>query len=110
MFQSLARKATATASPVKISGVARVRVSRSANCDPAAPLNTSQNTVSGEAPAIITSSEENTTVASIAPAGHKTLAAADLAGLGSSRMARPLVVAVPGHQFAELHDAELPPQ
>ena len=37
MFQSLARNATATASPVKISGVARVRVSSAANCDPAAP-------------------------------------------------------------------------
>ena len=40
MFQSLARKATATARPVKISGVARVSVSSSANCEPAAPLTT----------------------------------------------------------------------
>jgi hypothetical protein len=42
--------------------------------------------VTGDAPAIITSIEEKTTVAAIAAAGHKTVAVAEVAGLGSSRM------------------------
>ena len=36
------------------------------------------------------------------------LAAIDEAGLGSSRMARPFVVSVPGHQLAQFHHAEFP--
>jgi hypothetical protein len=38
MFHSLARKATATASPVRIKGVARVSVSVRANSEPNAPF------------------------------------------------------------------------
>jgi len=38
MFQSLARKASAAASPVKISGVARVSISDTAKTEPKTPL------------------------------------------------------------------------
>jgi hypothetical protein len=69
MFQSLARKATATARPVKISGVARVSVSISANCVPAAPLMTSAKTENGSAPAASTRNELRISVTITAPTG-----------------------------------------
>src|SRR5690606_24742857 len=85
-FQSLARKATATASPVKISGVARVSVSTSAKGEPAAPLTTRPNTENGDAPAASTSSDDSRTVAATAPSGNSSVTAIVGAGLASSRM------------------------
>ena len=70
MFQSRARNATAAASPVRISGVARVRVSVSANCEPAAPFADQRRTPkSGEAPAASTSSAAKPSAAAIAASG-----------------------------------------
>jgi hypothetical protein len=69
MFQSFARKATATASPVKISGVARVSVSSNANCEPAAPFQTRWKTEKGDAPAASTRNAVMTRVRMIAATG-----------------------------------------
>ena len=53
----------------KISGVARVSVSRMANLEPAAPMTTCAKTAKGDAPAASTSSDEIRKVAATAPTG-----------------------------------------
>src|SRR5215813_13030169 len=93
MFQSLARKATAAARPVKISGVERVSVSRSANWEPAAPLRTRANVPSGEAPLH----------------GASTVRASDAPVRGSSRM-RLSLQAVTRHNESETFDGDAGPR
>src|SRR5688572_11808381 len=108
MFHSLARNATAAASPVKISGVARVSVSRNANCVPAAPLITAANTASGEAPPSNASSAATTKLATTATNGAiaQMLLAASVRG--SSRIG--LTKAVTGHHQAEMTDGHVAPR
>jgi hypothetical protein len=54
---------------VKIKGVARVSVSKRANCDPAAPLKTRVKTAKGLAPLKATRKPAKTRTAKIANAG-----------------------------------------
>jgi hypothetical protein len=69
MFQSFARKATATARPVKMSGVARFSVSRRARREPTAPVTIWPRTAKGFAPAMAARSEAARTVSPSAAAG-----------------------------------------
>src|SRR5690606_17313211 len=105
MFQSLARKATATARPVKISGVARLSVSSSANFDPAAPFTIRPSVAKGFAPARSARSEAMSTVSARAAAGRPNRRAGEGLATGSSRIgASPRVFAleaVPGHPAAK---------
>src|SRR5262245_56098151 len=103
MFQSLARNATAAARPVKISGVARVSVSRNANCVPAAPFSTAENTANGDAPPASTSNAATTKLATTATSGATTqrLFAVSLRGSSRIGLARE---AVAGHHRTELTD------
>src|SRR5215813_3304589 len=109
MFQSLARKATAAARPVKISGVERVRVSNSANCEPAAPLNTRANVARAEAPLHITSSAAMANVTASAPSGASTRTASEAPVRGSSRM-RLALEAVARHHQPQLLDGDAGPR
>src|SRR5262245_44110239 len=111
MFHSLARKATAAARPVKISGVARVRVSRNANCDPAAPLITRPKVLRASAPLHITSSAAKTRLAAKAPSGASTITPSGARSRGSSRMAGACFEcgafeALAGHHQPELLDGD----
>src|SRR5688572_6863865 len=107
MFHSLARNATAAARPVKISGVARVSVSRNANCVPAAPLMTAAKTENGDAPPSNASSAATTKLATTAINGAiaQTLLAASVRG--SSRMSLTEVMA--GHHQTEVTDGHVAP-
>src|SRR5215470_18522089 len=105
MFQSLARKATAAARPVKFSGVARVRVSSSANCEPAAPLSTSAKVLGAEAPLHITSTPPMSRLTPSAPSGASTATTGEAPLRGSSRMRR-LLEAVARHHQPELLDGD----
>src|SRR5688500_3596339 len=103
MFHSLERNATAAARPVKIRGVARVSVSRNANCVPAAPLMTAEKTDSGDAPPTNASSAATMKLAATATSGA-TAQMLDAASLrGSSRIGL-TGKAVAGHHQAELTD------
>ena len=106
MFHSLARNATAAARPVKISGVARVSVSRNANCVPAAPLITAANTENGDAPPSNASNAATTKLAATATSGAiaQTLLAASVRG--SSRIGL-TGEAVAGHHQAEVTDGHV---
>src|SRR5688572_16570613 len=106
MFHNLARNATAAARPVKISGVARVSVSRNANCVPAAPLMTAANTESGDAPPASTSRQAIRKLAPTAINGARIQALAAAPVRGSSRIGIPSE-AVAGHHQAELPDRDL---
>src|SRR6056297_688176 len=97
MFHSRARKATATDSPVKISGVARFSVSSSANFDPNAPLRISPSTENGFAPAAMASSEATTTVEAMAMAGGRVVRQIDGLATGSRRMGGLRFKAMSGH-------------
>src|SRR5215213_8199729 len=88
MFQSLARNATAAARPVKMSGVARVKVSSKAKLDPAAPRATRENTEKGDAPLSSTRPATIRKDRKMASAGNKNRSATEVSLLGSSRMAR----------------------
>src|SRR5690348_332720 len=105
MFHSLARNATAAARPVKISGVARVRVSRNANCVPAAPLITAANTDSGDAPPISTRIAATTKLAAIAASGAATQTLLAASVRGSSRIGFPETLA--GHHQPEVTDSHV---
>src|SRR6185436_16861519 len=96
MFHSLARNATAAARPVKISGVARVSVSKNANCVPAAPLITAAKTAKGEAPPSKASNAATTKLAATAISGAiaQTLRAASVRGSSRIGLTRK---AVAGH-------------
>src|SRR5882724_11056408 len=101
MFHSLARNATAAARPVKISGVARVSVSRNANCVPAAPLMTAANTEKGDAPPASASSAATMKLAATAMRGA-TIQMLDAASVrGSSR------IGLSGEAVARHHQAEV---
>src|SRR5262245_38973913 len=104
MFQSLARNATAAARPVKISGVARVSVSRNANCVPAAPLMTAAKTANGDAPPASTSKQATRKLAATAISGAMIQALAAAWVRGSSRIGSGL----PREAMARHHQAELP--
>src|SRR5262249_3949675 len=88
---------------VKMSGVARVNVSRNANCVPAAPLSTAANTANGDAPPASTSSAATMKLATIATKGARTQMRWAVSARGSSRIgfARETVA---GHHGAELAD------
>src|SRR6185295_16327444 len=103
MFQSLARKATAAAKPVKISGVERVSVSSSANCEPAAPLSTSPKVPRAEAPLHITRAAPTIRLTPSAPSGASTAIVGEESARGSSRMRR-LLEAVACHHQPQLLD------
>ena len=108
MFQSFARKATATAKPVKINGVDRVSVSRIANWDPAAPRKICANTENGSAPAANTRSAAMNIVAKIAAAGMDASRIGLGSVLGSSLMYGLRMIAVPPrHEPAKLLDPDL---
>src|SRR5215813_7357902 len=109
MFQSLARKATAAARPVKISGVERVSVSSKANWEPAAPLRTSANVPSGEAPLHIASNAATTRLTARAVTGASTVTASDAPVRGSSRM-RLSLRAVARHYQPQLLDGDAGPR
>src|SRR6056297_4282073 len=97
MFHSRARKATATDSPVKISGVARLSVSSSANFDPNAPLRISPSTENGLAPAAMASKDATTTVEAMAMAGGRVVRQIDGLATGSRRMGGLRFKAMSGH-------------
>src|SRR6056297_3749855 len=109
MFQRRARKATATDRPVKMSGVARLSVSRSANFEPNAPLMISPSTENGLAPAAMARSEAITTVEPMAMAGGTVVRKNEGLATGSRRMGRlRFVEALPRHpdaQFGGCHAA-----
>src|SRR5687768_481918 len=109
MFHSLARNATAAASPVKISGVARVSVSRNANCVPAAPLMTAANTANGEAPPSKANKAAITKLATTATNGAiaQTLLAASVRGSSRIGLTRE---AVARHHQAEVTDGHVAPR
>src|SRR5215470_16223880 len=109
MFQSLARKATAAARPVKISGVERVSVSRSANWEPAAPLRTRANVPSGEAPLHIANNAATTRLTPRAAAGASTVTGSGAPVRGSSRMRLPLQ-AVARHYQPQTLDGDSGPR
>src|SRR5262245_51343386 len=101
MFHSLARNATAAARPVKISGVARVSVSRNANCVPAAPLMTAANTDTGEAPPISARTAAMTKLAATAASSASTQMLRAASVRGSSR------IGLSGKTVASHHQAEV---
>src|SRR5690349_23030842 len=102
MFHSLARNATAAARPVKISGAERVRLSRNANCVPAAPLITAANTENGDAPPISTRIAATMKLATIAASGAATQMLLAASVRGSSRIGFPETVS--GHHQPEVTD------
>ena len=91
MFHNLARKATATASPVKINGVARFRVSSRANLEPTAPLMINPKTAKGFPPATIARKDAMKTVAVSAKIGGRNLLDRLGCGITSRRMHRLLL-------------------
>src|SRR5262245_7860419 len=109
MFHSFARKATAAARPVKINGVARVSVSRNANCVPAAPLITAAKTEAGDAPPTSARIAATTKLAAIATNGAMTQTLRVGSVRGSSRMCFPAKT-VTGHHQAEVTDGHVAPR
>jgi len=101
MFHSLARNATATDSPVKINGVARLSVSRAANLLPTAPFTISPSVAKGSAPANIANAEPITTVTASATAGKPRRRTRPGLAMGSSRIGH--LEPLTGHPAAQLH-------
>ena len=88
MFQNLARKATAAASPVRISGVARLRVSVIANFVPKAPLSNSQYASTTDSPVHRINTEQSSRAAATPVTGATVAANTETRSRGSNRMTR----------------------
>ena len=89
MFQNLALKATAAASPVKIKGVARERVSARANEEPMEPVSIIQYASKTEAPLQRISPEQSNRLAITAATGARMKRTGETSDLGSRRIRLP---------------------
>jgi hypothetical protein len=89
MFQNLALKATAAASPVKIRGVALEKVSARAKDEPIEPVSIIQYASKTEAPLQIIRPEQSNKLVMIAIIGAKMKRIGETSDLGSRRISLP---------------------
>src|SRR3954470_12845441 len=89
-----------------MSGVARVKVSKRANCEPAAPLSTRRKTENGSAPPSATSSAPKAMAIRMASAGNPSRRTGGIDVGASSRIGLIARKSVPRHHESDLADRE----